>query len=151
MNQLKQLEENVNVASDASPNSLTETDLALYSSVKSSVEINTAVPCTGCGYCMPCPFGVDIPTLFAAYNRRVSEGLVPGLQTYISCTSLKAKPTGASACRHCGKCETKCPQNLLIRDYLDETNTIMEGKLYHFMVYLLKKHPKLMKWMVRAL
>lgn len=147
MNEVEQVVENVRIASDAECNTLTESDLAVYASIKSLLEINTAVPCTGCGYCMPCQFGVDIPAVFSAYNRRVAEGFIPGLRTYVLCTSMKEKTAAASACRKCGLCEKKCPQHLLIRDYLDETKNIMEGRLYRLVVALLRKHPKLLKWM----
>lgn len=151
MNEPEQVEENRRIASDASAGALSEQNLALYSAMKSLLAAATAVPCTGCGYCMPCPSGVEIPVVFAAYNQRVSEGLAPGLQTYISCTALKDRPAGASACVHCGRCERKCPQSLPIREYLDEAHVVMEGRLYRLMVSLLKRHPNLMEWMSRAL
>ena len=46
------------------------------------------VPCTGCGYCMPCPHGVDIPTCFAAYNTRYTDSFYSGMKAYIMCTTL---------------------------------------------------------------
>ena len=151
MNEIEQVLENTHAASDAKANVFSENDLAVYSSVKSILEINTAVPCTGCGYCMPCPSGVDIPAVFSAYNRGASEGFMTGLSAYISTTSMKEKPSAASACIKCGLCEKKCPQSILIRDYLDEAEAVMEGKLYRIAVALLKKYPGLMKWMTLML
>ena len=151
MNEIEQVFENTRAASAAAADALSEKELAVYSSVKSILEANTAVPCTGCGYCMPCPHGVDIPAVFSAYNRCASDGFMTGLGTYISCTSLKEKPAAASACVKCGLCEKKCPQSILIRDYLDEAEAVMEGKLYRTAVSLLKKHPGLMKWMTLML
>ena len=64
---------------------------------------------------------------------------------------MKEKPSAASACIKCGLCEKKCPQSILIRDYLDEAEAVMEGKLYRIAVALLKKYPGLMKWMTLML
>ncbi len=35
------------------------------------------ISCTECEYCMPCPYGIDIPGVFAHYNRCINEGNYP--------------------------------------------------------------------------
>ena len=139
MNEAAQLEDNLNAAEHAKAGVLTEESASLYTSIKEILNAKTAVPCTGCGYCMPCPHGVDIPSVFAAYNKRCSEGFVSGMAAYITCTSLKEKSAAASACIKCGLCEKKCPQGILIRDYLDETKAVMEGLPYRFSLFIVKK------------
>nr|WP_330408292.1 4Fe-4S dicluster domain-containing protein [Roseburia sp. AF42-8] len=88
------------------------------------------VPCTGCGYCMPCPHGVDIPTCFAAYNTRYTDSFYSGMKAYIMCTTLKTNPTNASKCRQCGKCEKHCPQSIAIRQELKQVAKKMENPVY---------------------
>ncbi|HJJ71433.1 MAG TPA: 4Fe-4S dicluster domain-containing protein, partial [Methanocorpusculum sp.] len=97
------------------------------------------VPCTSCGYCMPCPHGVDIPSCFSAYNIRCTQGWFSVMLAYVTCTSLKEKPAAASSCVNCGLCERKCPQGILIRDYLDEVKTMMEGRIYRMALPVVKK------------
>ena len=68
--------------------------------------------CTGCGYCMPCPFGVDIPSNFKYWNNRFvydDEKLFKGKYQKME---AKAK---AINCKECGACERMCPQQLPIR------------------------------------
>ena len=88
------------------------------------------VGCTGCGYCMPCPKGVDIPGTFAAYNRRYSEGKFWSLVEYIMCTALRKNATCASNCIQCGKCEKHCPQGIQIRKHLQDAKKELEGPAY---------------------
>ena len=59
--------------------------------------------------------------------------------SYVTCTSLKEKSAAASSCVNCGLCEKKCPQGLLIRDYLDEVKTVMEGRIYRAALPVVKK------------
>lgn len=139
MNSIEQVAENTASASAAAANSLTEEELSCFTEVRNLLNASMRVPCTGCGYCMPCPHGVDIPSCFAAYNRRYTEGWFAGMISYVSCTALKEKPSGASACIGCGLCEKKCPQGILIRDYLDETKAVMEGRIYTIAVPVVKK------------
>ena len=146
MNDVEQIRENTETAETALPGLLTDEETAVYSRVKETIMNGMRVPCTGCGYCMPCPAGVDIPSCFAAYNTRAVEGFLPGMMAYVTCTSMKEKPASASACIGCGRCEKKCPQGLLIRDFLDETKAVMEGPAYRIGIKLLKKLPFLMKW-----
>lgn len=72
--------------------------------------------CTGCGYCMPCPAGVNIPKNFAIWNRYGIYGNTGDArwkwQNEIS-DAEKAKN-----CIKCGKCEGLCPQKLAIRENL---------------------------------
>jgi predicted aldo/keto reductase-like oxidoreductase len=60
--------ENIKIIEDAYPNSLTELELTTIHKVKEKYNELMKVPCTGCGYCMPCPNKVDIPGNFALYN-----------------------------------------------------------------------------------
>lgn len=131
MNSVEMVEENCRVASSARIDDFTEQDFELIERVKKEINANMKVGCTGCRYCMPCPRGVDIPGIFAAYNRRFSDGKFRGLADYFMCTSLRKDTTEASKCVKCGKCETHCPQGIDIRNQLENAKKTFEGPLYH--------------------
>ncbi len=126
MNDMAQVEENVRIASDAKAGSLTEEELAVIEKVKQEINKVIKVGCTGCGYCMPCPAGVDIPVCFRCYNVRFSDGWFNGIREYFMCTTLRAKKTNASLCVGCGKCEQHCPQAIPIREELRNVKATME-------------------------
>ena len=62
---------------------------AMLQKVVSAINAKMKVGCTGCGYCMPCPKGVDIPGTFAAYNRKYAEGTFSALKEYFMCTAAR--------------------------------------------------------------
>ena len=68
MNSLAMVQENVKTAADSHAGCLTQEDKALIAQVKEEIHRSVRVGCTGCGYCMPCPKGVDIPVAFRDYN-----------------------------------------------------------------------------------
>ena len=98
--------------------------------MEKAINAKLKVPCTGCGYCMPCPKGVDIPGTFAAYNRCYTEGKISGFREYMMCTLIRKDHTSASNCIGCGKCEKHCPQGIQIRKELENAKKEMEGPLY---------------------
>ena len=126
MNSMEMLEENLQTAEESRPGMLTEADRTLYSQVRQEIQSRMKVPCTGCRYCMPCPFGVDIPGTFHCYNMIAAEGWFSGMKQYVMCTVLRKEPSYASLCHKCGKCESHCPQGILIRDKLQEAAKSME-------------------------
>ena len=130
MNDIKQVEENVRIADDATADSLSEDELKVYDKAREEINRTVKVNCTGCGYCMPCPQGVDIPVCFRCYNVRFSDGWFNGLREYFMCTTLRAKKTNASLCIGCGKCEKHCPQKIAIRKELENVSKTMERLPY---------------------
>lgn len=74
MNSMEMVEQNVKTASESLVGCLTQSDQELIEKVKDEIKKNVKVGCTGCGYCMPCPKGVDIPGTFRCYNAMYSEG-----------------------------------------------------------------------------
>ncbi len=72
--------------------------------------------CTGCRYCMPCPFGVDIPRNFAIWNNYgMYHNTDATKHRYFE--NMKAEER-ADRCKSCGACEKVCPQKLPIREHL---------------------------------
>jgi predicted aldo/keto reductase-like oxidoreductase len=71
MNEEEHIRENLRVANEGYPNSLSENELDLISRVERKYRSLMRAGCTGCRYCMPCPSGVDIPTCFEAYINRL--------------------------------------------------------------------------------
>lgn len=130
MNSKAMIAENAAVASDALPHSLSDTERDVYQQVREELRRIVKVPCTGCGYCVPCPHGVDIPTCFHSYNTKAADGRFAGLKEYFMCTTLKQHSGAASACIGCGKCERLCPQQLPIRKYLVDVKKDMERLPY---------------------
>lgn len=130
MNDIAQVRENVRIASKARAGCMTEKGMAVLEQVKGEINRCMKVPCTGCGYCMPCPGGVDIPGCFAAYNTRYTDSWFSGMKDYFMCTTLRTNPTNASGCLKCGKCEQHCPQKISIREELEQVKKHMETPVW---------------------
>ncbi len=118
MNSLEMVEENCRVASEAVPGELEEADFETIEEVREAIGATMRVGCTGCGYCMPCPKGVDIPALFRCYNRMYTEDKGAGRQEYWQTVSLRKERAFARQCVGCGACERKCPQGISIREQI---------------------------------
>ena len=130
MNSMEMLRDNIQTASDTEVGALTEEDQQMLAKVAKAINAKLKVPCTGCGYCMPCPKGVDIPGTFAAYNRCFTESKMNGFREYFMCTLVRKNATSASNCIGCGKCEKHCPQGIQIRKELENARKELEGPLY---------------------
>lgn len=120
MNSMEMLEENICVASEAQTGEFSEADFELIENVKKEINKSVKVGCTGCGYCMPCPQGVDIPGTFSCYNRMYSEAKTSARMDYMMTTSFAKDSRNYARCVGCGKCEQHCPQHLMIREELQK-------------------------------
>jgi predicted aldo/keto reductase-like oxidoreductase len=130
MNSMDMVKENINIASNITVGEFTEEDFELIEQVKNEINRNVKVGCTGCGYCIPCPKGVDIPGTFHAYNMMYAENKSNGRREYLMCTALRKNPTSASLCVECGKCEQHCPQHIEIRKELKNARRELETPMY---------------------
>lgn len=88
---------------------------ALVDNVANIIKARTMNGCTGCAYCMPCPFGLDIPKNFRIWNEYSKYG---NKQATINKYEAMKEEERADFCKKCGKCETLCPQHISIRDDL---------------------------------
>lgn len=143
MNSMEMIDENIRVASDATPNAFTSVEDEMFKKVRQILQETIKVPCTGCNYCMPCPAGVDIPTCFSCYNNIAIEGRFRAIITYIMQTGMKTKAQNASACTSCGKCEKHCPQKIEIRKELKAVTRKMEGFYFRPVRFFIKRFMKL--------
>ena len=130
MNTSEMIRDNVQTATAALSGHFAEHEQELLQQVIKAFNEKVKVGCTGCGYCMPCPMGVDIPGTFNAYNRRYREGWFQGIREYFMCTAFRQKSAAASNCIGCGKCEKHCPQGIAIRQKLKEAKVTLEGPAY---------------------
>lgn len=130
MNSIDMVKENIRIAETAEPNQFGEQEQALVAQVREEIRKKMKVPCTGCGYCMPCPQHVDIPMAFHCYNLRYAEGKHSGMWEYVQSTAMRRDTTSASQCIGCGKCERHCPQGIQIREKLKEAVRELETPKY---------------------
>lgn len=130
MNTPEMIEDNIKTASTTETGSLGPAEELMLQNVVKAINSRMKVGCTGCGYCMPCPKGVDIPGTFSAYNRRYYDSKHSGFFDYMMCTALRKNSAAASNCIECGKCETHCPQHIEIRKELKNATKELEGPAY---------------------
>jgi len=139
MSTAQMVEENVATASREEP--LTSDELeSIHKAMQENQELSKLY-CTGCGYCLPCPQGVAIPTIFAIMNYHRVWGLTDHARHLYAKlgsdfsgaawslgerrgwtldTSGEEAKMDASACVECGQCEEQCPQNIPIIQQLKE-------------------------------
>lgn len=141
MNSCEMVTENLRIADETKAGDFTEEDFALIEKVKKEIQKTVKVGCTGCGYCMPCPMGVDIPEAFRCYNNYYAEGKGAAKREYMQCTLFRKDHSNASGCIGCGKCETHCPQQIPIRKELKEAAARLEDVKFSIVkkaIHLLK-------------
>lgn len=116
MNNMEELKQNINSAEHGYPNSLTPEDRDLIREVKSVYNQRKQYNCTQCGYCIPCPEGVDIPAnLLQLNNAYMFQDNDNAKMNYYM--SVKEE-NRAFKCTGCGECEKICPQMVPIQEAL---------------------------------
>ena len=95
------------------------------------------IPCNDCKYCMPCPYGLDIPAIFVHYNKCVNRGNVPESQQadnyeqarrafLVGYDRAVPKSRQANHCIGCRQCNPHCPQNIDIPRELERIDGFVE-------------------------
>jgi len=114
MSSYEQILDNLKTFSDFQ--TLKEEEREVVDQVADAIRNRVKSGCTGCRYCMPCPFGVDIPRNFSLWNEYSMYGNSDAIrQRYLG----MAQEARADHCQKCGKCESVCPQGLSIRKDLE--------------------------------
>lgn len=113
MSTLAQVEDNLKTFNNYQ--NLSAEELAVVDEVARTLHSRTQNGCTGCEYCMPCPFGVNIPNNFRYWN---SAFIYDDKETFKAKYEQMTDEAKASHCRECGACEKMCPQQLSIREDL---------------------------------
>lgn len=100
------VKDNMTYASRSHVGMLSEKDIDMLMQARAEYQTRALVPCTGCAYCMPCPFGIDIPGMYEVYNQTVNRSREDSLAAY------EALSVKADACKKCRRCEKACPQQI---------------------------------------
>ncbi|MBQ1836143.1 MAG: 4Fe-4S dicluster domain-containing protein, partial [Paludibacteraceae bacterium] len=136
MTYMEHLEENLDTYSPLV--NLTDDDLEFLEYVAKLILKYPTIPCNDCKYCMPCPYGIDIPAIFVHYNKCVNEGNVPSsAQDPEYARERKAFLVGydrsvprlrqASHCIGCNQCVSHCPQTIEIPSELHRIDGFVES------------------------
>ena len=140
MSNMEQLSENINIASVAEANSLTDSELEIFEKVKKINSAKRKIPCTGCHYCMPCPKNVDIPGNFYDYNN-LDITRFSGKMKHLGFKSgiTGGAGSGANKCIACRKCVVHCPQGIDIPTEMVLVKKKLEGGLYRAVTFIIRK------------
>ena len=113
MSTMEQVIDNVKTVTDFEP--LTAEEEILVAKAGETYRNKDLVPCTGCRYCMDCPFGVDIPKNFEIFNAFVNS---EDRAAFVAAMDALDEEQRATNCQACGNCQTHCPQIIPIPDKL---------------------------------
>lgn len=135
MTYMEHLQDNIRMYSPLVPLSDEEKDF-LEETAQLMLKYPT-VPCNDCKYCMPCPYGIDIPAILLHYNKCVNEGNLPKSQQdenykearrayLVGYDRSVPKLRQASHCIGCGQCNSHCPQSIDIPKELHRIDQFVE-------------------------
>ncbi|WP_300697641.1 aldo/keto reductase [uncultured Bacteroides sp.] len=135
MTYMEHLQDNIRTYSPLVP--LTEDDKEFLEETAQLILKYPTVPCNDCKYCMPCPYGIDIPAILIHYNKCVNEGNVPKSRQdenyrqarrafLIGYDRSVPRLRQASHCIGCNQCSSHCPQNINIPKELQRIDTFVE-------------------------
>lgn len=127
MSVMEQVEDNIYTMCKSHYKPISAKERVLLAEVKKVFAQNQPIDCTACRYCMPCPYGVDIPGVFKVYNEVANDASMPNpenktdkdydfkrkkfLTKYANGVERSAQ---ADHCIACGKCTKLCPQSIQI-------------------------------------
>lgn len=120
MNDIDQVRENIEMASETDYNSLTKEDENFYEKTRAIYKARERIGCTACEYCLPCTVEINIPKVFGLWNKAfLYDEAYKSKKEYQAYLKDGVNPT---ECIECGKCEEICPQSLEIIEGLKEAN-----------------------------
>lgn len=126
MSTMEQLVENIKIASDSDINCMNDEELQIIENARKQFKKRAVIPCTGCKYCMPCPYGINIPLIFSLYNEGVIyDDMGAPIFTYGRWVKEEEK---ADKCTGCKTCEEKCPQKIKISDWMPKIHNVLINK-----------------------
>lgn len=141
MTYMEHLQDNIRTYSPHKP--LTDEELRLLEEIADVFANFKTIPCTDCKYCMPCPYGIDIPTIFAHYNKCLNEGHVMNdigtdseekrqfrrARRAFLVDYDRAVPSFRQAdhCIGCNHCVSECPQGINIPEQMQRINDYVES------------------------
>ncbi len=135
MTYMEHLQDNIRTYSPLVPLNRDETDF-LFDTAR-LIEQYPTIPCNDCKYCMPCPYGIDIPAILLHYNKCVNEGSVPKSRQdenyrkmrrtfLVSYDRSVPQLRQADHCIACGQCISHCPQRIDIPKELHKIDNFVE-------------------------
>jgi uncharacterized protein len=146
MNDENQVAENIKAAETALPCSMKRSELTVTRNVAESFRGLMKVPCSGCQYCMPCPYGVNIPSNFRIYNDYSMFGDEQRSRVMYGMMLLggfSGKRSDATLCKDCKKCVDRCPQHIAIPEKLKSVLNDLGGPKTEAIFEMRKnEHPK---------
>ena len=125
MSSMEQVQDNLRTFAQFKP--LQEAEYNMIDEVAAMLHARVQNGCTGCGYCMPCPFGVNIPECFKIWNRYHMYRRFSVIEFAWGELHEKKRP---ASCQECGKCEAACPQKISIREDLKKVRADVEGMIW---------------------
>ena len=117
MSHMDHVVENLDIVNRFSADSWKEENTAIINKVRQIISRLQKVNCTSCGYCLPCPEGVNIPRNFSLFN---DHHMLNDPSARIRYMRLLSEVEKASNCTRCGECLEKCPQEIAIPDEMEE-------------------------------
>ena len=125
MQTIDMVEQNAKVASLENP--MSEEEWRRVGESLENLKKFSELYCTGCGYCQPCPKGINIPRIFQAYTYQNVYGLTElAKNTWNGYLNDQKNPgVHPDACVNCGYCERKCPQHLQVRELLKKVSGVL--------------------------
>ena len=145
MGSLEQIKENMAIAERVEVDSLSDEELDILDEAQGIFNSMMKINCTGCGYCLPCPKGVNIPDCFNVYNEKYLFdkkllGVFPGAMAnyYMIVGGITNKQSSAGLCNHCGRCKRLCPQSLDIPNELDRVKSEFEKFGFNYQIKFIK-------------
>ncbi|THB74683.1 MAG: aldo/keto reductase, partial [Desulfobacteraceae bacterium] len=130
MNEEAHIEENIRIAGEALPDSLTPEEMVLVKEASDTYKRLMKVDCTGCEYCKPCPEGVNISAAFEVLNKlHLFKNEQEAKFMYaVRCAGIftGGEKEYASQCIQCQECVEKCPQGIPIPDVLEDVVADLE-------------------------
>ena len=136
MTYMEHLRENIRTYAPLQPITKEENDFLME--IAEDIYNQKNIPCNECNYCMPCPYGINIPSVFVHYNKMIREGNIPNDRKDPEYSrQRKAFLVGydrsvprlrqASHCIGCGQCNEHCPQRIDIPKEMRKIDTMVEN------------------------
>jgi predicted aldo/keto reductase-like oxidoreductase len=118
--------ENVDSATKSGINKLTEIELETIKIARGAYEGLALIPCTRCGYCIPCPESIDIPRVLTIYNDSIMYDKHEHAK--FDYNNFVPENNRANLCVACTECEEKCPQGIPISEWMVKIDQIFSAK-----------------------